>query len=46
MFNWLKAAGWEVKDAYTAFEHYQGKMSYDQLGLEPPRPIPKDDGES
>ena len=43
MFNWLRAAGWEVKDAYKAFEHYNGKVSYQQLGLQPPTPMEKDE---
>ena len=42
MFHWLKAKGWHVKDAYTAFEQYQGKVSYEQIGLEPPIPMMQD----
>ena len=46
MFNWLRAAGWDLKDAYKAFDMYQWERSYDQLGLEPPQTIPKDEDDS
>ena len=46
MFHWLKAAGWQVKDAYKAFETYKGKASYDQLQLKPPEPKQTEDGET
>ena len=43
MFNWLQAAGWSITDAYTAFQFYQGKKSYEQLNLQPPSPKPRDE---
>ena len=44
MFNWLRAAGWDVKDAYQAFETYRGKASYEQMNLQPPVPMNHEDG--
>ena len=43
MLNGLKAAGWSIKDAYTAFQYYQGKERYEQLQLQPPQPAPRDE---
>ena len=45
MFNWLRAAGWNVKDATIAFEQYQGKNSYEQLNLQTPTPMQNEDGD-
>ena len=42
----MKAVGWQVKDAYQAFENYNGKASYDQLQLEPPAPRTAEDGDT
>ena len=44
MFNLLRAAGWDAKDAYRAFENYQGKRSYEQLNLQLPTRMSQEDG--
>ena len=44
LFRWLKAAGWNIKDAYRVVEEYVGKRSYDQLDLAPPEPMSQECG--
>ena len=42
MFNWLRAMGKNIEDAYDAFKEYKGKTSYAELGLELPTPMEQD----
>ena len=44
MFHWPKALGKSIKEAYDAFEEYEGKVSYEQLGLESPEPMQQNEG--
>ena len=46
MFHWLKSTGKGIHEAYSAFEEYQGRASYEQLGLKSPEPMPRDEDQS
>ena len=46
MFHWLKATGRRVDEAYEAFRNYNGKASYEELGLGIPTPMPQEEDDS
>ena len=46
MFKWLRATGRSVETVCEAFEEYEGRASYVQMGLEPPKPMEQDEGHS
>ena len=43
MFHWLKHIGGKIEDAYHHFEDYKGMLSYQELNLDVPNPLPRDD---
>ena len=45
VFHWLKCIGGNGDEAYTHFEQYKGRESYEELQLQPPTPSQRD-GES
>ena len=43
MFHWLRAVGGDVEDAYKHFPRYNGKQSYEELQLDEPEPMVKEE---
>ena len=43
MFHWLRSIGRQMIEAYIAFEEYKGRTSYQEMELDKPRQIPRDD---
>ena len=46
MFHWQKATGKRVDEAYEAFRNYNGKASYEELGLGIPTSMPQEEDDS